>query len=72
MDFLTLEDGTDKVLRNISNYQSTLCNFSEERRKTSFVQWSRPEIVPSAATLMSTDRCNVGSQMQLHLGSCVV
>jgi hypothetical protein len=32
MEFLTLENGTDSLFRNVSNYQSTLCNSPQERR----------------------------------------
>jgi len=31
-DCLTLEDGTDRLFRNVGNYQSTLHNIAEERR----------------------------------------
>ena len=30
--YLTIEDGTDGLSRNVGNYQSTLCIISEERR----------------------------------------
>jgi hypothetical protein len=32
LDYLTLEDGTDKLSRNIGDYQSTLHNIPEEQR----------------------------------------
>jgi len=32
LDCLTLEEGTDRFLRNVSNYKSALCNIPEERR----------------------------------------
>jgi hypothetical protein len=31
LDFLTLEDGTDKFSRNVGDYQSTLRNIPEEQ-----------------------------------------
>jgi hypothetical protein len=31
-DFMTLEDGTDRLSRNVANYRSTLRNIPEERR----------------------------------------
>jgi len=30
MDFLTVEDGDDKLFRNVSNYQPSLRNIAED------------------------------------------